>query len=525
MSTRLVATCMVRDVTSATAALRDPPPGADFVELRLDALGEPSHADLQTLLDAPRTIPVMVTCRLAAQGGLYAGDEEARLDLLAAALESGADLVDVEDAVWEANAARFDAERCVVSAHLERFVPRLDALAGRLLRRGTRFAKLVVPARNPRALAALLTLQELDERLSVVCTGRLAEAGRVMAAARGAPLTYAALDADDKGHTDQPDVTRLHEVHHVHTAGAGTRFFAVAGTPVGHSRSPAFHNSIMRSAGRAARMVPLDVDKLDDVLELADALRLDGLAVTHPLKAHALDLAEHALPGATTTGAANTLLRAGAGWQARNTDWKAACSLLPRLIAGWRSKRADWVEHAVARSRPGSPERKTKAADASGSPRVLLLGAGGAARAVAVALVDESVQLDVWSRDPEHAERLVDDLVGLVEARVRPRPGEPPADLIINATPVGMPGVTAGLPGAPETWFSERSALVDLTYPSSEPSQLRDAAATAGRPVVQGELFFVLQAARQAGVFCDAAPGKQALARAGEACGTPWPEG
>ena len=57
----------------------------------------------------------------------------------------------------------------------------------------------------------------------------------------------------------------------------------------------------------------------------ADALKLDGLSITHPLKHEALELAASALPGARVTEAANTLLRTPAGWQARNTDWKAAC--------------------------------------------------------------------------------------------------------------------------------------------------------------------------------------------------------
>jgi hypothetical protein len=243
----------------------------------------------------------------------------------------------------------------LASCHLGKFAPRLSALARRVAGRGAAYGKLAVPADTPRQLAELLALQEeVGRAVSIVPTGRLAEAGRVMLAGRGAALAYGALDAARPGHPDQPLLARLHDVFHVETVGPATRFYAVVARPVAHSLSPAWHNSVFRAVGQDARLVALEAEHMADVLESADALRLDGCAVSHPLKQEALAAAASHMPGALATGAANTLLRTPAGWQARNTDWKAAGELLPRLLRGWRKAHTGQV------------------------PKVLLLGPGGA---------------------------------------------------------------------------------------------------------------------------------------------------
>jgi 3-dehydroquinate dehydratase/shikimate dehydrogenase len=406
----------------------------------------------------------------------------------------------------------------LASVHLSRFVPRLEALARRILGRGARWAKLAVPAESPKHLAALASLQEgLAGELSVATTGRLAEAGRVLLAGRGAPLTWGAADEGHRGHPDQPLARRLHEVLTIELVQESTRFLAVAGLPVAHSLSPLFHNTVLRGMARNARFVALDVDHLTDLLAVADELRLDGLAVTHPFKAEALEEAASALPGALAAGCANTLLRTPAGWQARNTDWRAASELLPRLLDGWRRARArrsrsaddeegktrpapaarPWVDKAVTACwRRRSAGARPKAGGPV--PRVLLLGAGGASRAVAVALREQDVELVVWARRLSAARGMAEELDG---AHAVPEPSRTPADLVVNATPVGMPGVEEGDFGiVDERMFRPGSVAVDLAY-GAPTSPFREAARKAGAPLVGGEVFFALQARRQAELF------------------------
>jgi len=472
MSTRLVSTLRLSKTSVVTATLVDPPPGADYVELRLDSLPEATPARVKKLLALPRSIPVIATCR---PGG-SAEDDEARLALLAAAGEAGADLIDVDDTLLEQLPASVPGER-IASCHIARFVPRLESLAKRIAGRGARFAKLAVPANSPVQLAELLDLQdEAPEGFSIVPTGRLSEAGRVMVAGRGAALSYGAVGPGHEGHADQPTVARLHDVFNIGLVGPGTRFFAVVGTPLGHSMSPAWHNAVFRGTGMDARMVELDVARLPDVLAMADGLRLDGMAVTHPHKQQALQLAASALPGAASTGAANTLMRTPAGWQARNTDWKAACDLLPKLLRKWRRKHD------------------------GDTPRVLLLGSGGAARALAVALYQEEVELAIWSRRLSNARALVDSLEEVLPAHAVPEPSHFPADLLINTTPVGMPGCDQGELTITSSNFREGALAVDLAY-GAKTSPFRDAAIAAEAQMTSGEDFFCLQARRQSELF------------------------
>jgi len=498
MTTRLVATVIVRRIEDCAQLLVDPPAGVDDLELRIDALEHPSPNDVTALLELPRSIPVIVTCRAVAHGGSYKGSEADRLNLLITAARAGADMIDVEDNCLSELPTDLPCD-IVASCHLSRFLPRLEALGKRLASHGTRFAKLSVPAENCAHLSLLLRLQEtLGPELAVVPTGLHSEAGRIMAASRGCPLTYGAVDAEQPGHPDQPTVERLQDIYHVGLVGPSMRFFAIVGSPITHSLSPAYHNTVFRALAQSARMVPLDTKRISEVLSNADDLRLDGMAVTHPLKRDAISVARAVMPGARTTSSANTLLRTPAGWQARNTDWKASCDLFPRILTAWRADLGDpheWIPDVLEACwrGQGGPGQRKKVSPAD-PPKVLLLGSGGAARAVAVALFEQDIELAIWSRRLSHARELAEELAETLPALAVPEPSHVPADLLINATPVGMDGVDPfELQNFSPDNFRPGAIAVDLTYGGAS-SPFREAAAAAGAPLIPGEVFFGLQA-------------------------------
>ena len=89
MSTRLVATVLVTDIATAADALKHPMDGVDYVELRFDALAEPSPEAVSEILALPRMVPVIATCRAVAHGGLFTDEEPERIALLAAAAGLG----------------------------------------------------------------------------------------------------------------------------------------------------------------------------------------------------------------------------------------------------------------------------------------------------------------------------------------------------------------------------------------------------------------------------------------------------
>lgn len=200
---------------------------------------------------------------------------------------------------------------------------------------------------------------------------------------------------------------------------ARTRLFGLVGHPVAHSLSPAMQNAGFRAAGIDAAYAAFDVspEALGTALAGARALGFGGLNVTVPHKEGALALAVEADPVACLAGAANTLVPAAGGWKAFNTD-------VDGFLAAIRED-LEW--------------------DPAGR-RCLVLGAGGSARAVAVALVRAGAQeILLANRNEERAEGLAlelrqrcgtDRVAGVALEAAPRRLG--PEGLVVSATPLGL---------------------------------------------------------------------------------------
>lgn len=224
----------------------------------------------------------------------------------------------------------------------------------------------------------------------------------------------------------------------------------VVGWPIGHSKSPAIFAHWFERLGVAGRYVPLPV-RAEDFPEVVRALPkagFVGINCTIPLKEAALGLADEATDAARAIGAANMIRFAGGQIVADNTD---AFGFLENLAAGAPC----W--HAA-------------------SGPALVLGAGGAARAVLHALIGAGVtELRVANRTPERAEALAEvfgPAVAVVpwEARAEAAAG---AASIVNATALGMTGqppLEMGLDAAPAT-----ALVTDLVYAPLETPLLADA--------------------------------------------------
>lgn len=230
---------------------------------------------------------------------------------------------------------------------------------------------------------------------------------------------------------------------------------AVLGRPVGHSRSPALFARWLRAHGVAGHYVPIEVapERLEEVLRVLPGLGFRGCNVTVPLKEAALALADEATPRARAIGAANTLTF-GEGVHADNTDGHGFLANLREGAPGWR-------------------------ADAP----AVVLGAGGASRAVLWSLLDAGVlEIRLANRTRARAEALADTF----GPRVVPADWPPPlegAGLLVNATSLGMTGqppLEVALNGLPE-----RAVVTDLVYAPLE-TPLLVAAAARGHAVVDG---------------------------------------
>lgn len=267
-------------------------------------------------------------------------------------------------------------------------------------------------------------------------------------------------------------------------AGEGPRL-AVLGDPVGHSLSPLMHNAALAVlAGEWPELaawrylaVGVRADQLPEALELLHSKGFRGLNLTIPHKVAALDLVEAVEASAARMGAVNTLIATASGWRATNTD-------------GYGIVRA--IECSF-------PQRPVSLAGRT----VWLLGAGGAARAILLALLEAGcARIHIANRklDRLHAlrvalaERLSADELGRLRFQVsgsKPLGVEPEA-LVINATSLGLqptdPSPLAAIDLPPAGW------VYDTTYGCA--NALRAACREAGVPYADGLSMLVWQGVR-----------------------------
>jgi shikimate dehydrogenase len=252
-----------------------------------------------------------------------------------------------------------------------------------------------------------------------------------------------------------------------------TELFAVIGHPVGHSLSPAMHQAGFAARGRDAAYVACEVrpERLPEALAGLEALGFRGCNVTVPFKEAVCRLARSRSAEAAATGSANTVRFDPEGSYAATTDGAGFLAALAEEL-GWDPR----------------------------GRRVLVLGAGGAARAIVAALLGAGASVRVTNRTGERAEALARDLGGRGAVQAVAREGDAwtqalaGADLVVNATTLGMHG--RGQPLAEEelALVPREAAVVDIVYVPEE-TPLLAAARRRGLAAVGGLGMLVWQAA------------------------------
>ncbi len=252
------------------------------------------------------------------------------------------------------------------------------------------------------------------------------------------------------------------------------KLYAVVGDPVAHSLSPLIHNGWIADADLNAHYdrVHLQTQTAADDL-CAMTATYAGLNVTLPHKIAALSAATNSSLEARTVGAANTLVRERGTWTAHNTD-----------IAGFE---------AAMRAACGDELRNL---------RVLLIGAGGAARAAIVSLSRSDTKLTLANRSPVKAAALANELAphartaGLEDLERL----SADADIVVNSASLGHAGASLP-PLAP----GDGRPFLDLSYGKAAASTLAGAE-TAGWVPYDGLTMLVAQAAAAFHLWFDAWP-------------------
>jgi 3-dehydroquinate dehydratase/shikimate dehydrogenase len=282
---KLIAVALNEPTTEhARTALRQAASSADIVELRLDLMHE---FDLPRLL-ADRPCPVVVTCRAAREGGHWAGSEDARLDVLRAAIDLGAEYVDVEaDAIHQIRERA--ASRLIASSHdFARMPTDLPGLWARLATTGADVVKVVGMAHDARDVAAVMAMFAAADRPTIaIAMGPAGVASRVLALRHDSCLlTFCALES---GGGTAPGQLGVHELIDVYGARAITAATTVVGLLGPRVDGDAIRrwNNLLRQGGADRVAVPLvvpDDTSAPDVLASLQALDLTALVVAPELQ-------------------------------------------------------------------------------------------------------------------------------------------------------------------------------------------------------------------------------------------------
>ncbi len=239
--------------------------------------------------------------------------------------------------------------------------------------------------------------------------------------------------------------------------------FGVIGKPVAHSLSPAMHNAAFAATGINAFFGAFEVSDLKAAIAGVRALGIRGCSVTIPHKIAVIDYLDECDERARRIGAVNTL--------------------------SWRDGRL----FGTNTDAPGALEALRAKLDPAGR-RAVVLGSGGAARALVCALVEAGAEVFVCSRAPERGERLAKEFAaagGLTYAGL----AGIACEILINTTPVGMFPQVDAAPVAAE-FLRPGMVVMDIVYNPLR-TRLLETAAARGAEIVDGLGMFVAQGALQ----------------------------
>ncbi len=442
---------------------------ADIVELRIDYI-----PDLQNALTCTekalkcKTKPVIITNRSEREGGNFKGNEQDRLGLLQKAIELGADYVDVEyDSIKQIT--RRDSSKIIISHHNFKETPRnLNKTYNDICQHNPDIVKIVTYAND---ITDNIRIFELLKSAKVptisFCMGELGYISRILTSKFGGFLTFASLEKGKESAPGQLTVNELSKIYHFKEINKDTKLYGIIGNPVSHSMSPAIHNASFIEKELNNVYVPLKIANIGDFMKECRRIDFQGFSVTIPHKESVLPFLDDIDHTAKKIGAINTIVNKNEILTGYNTDCMAAIMGLECSL------------------------KETN--DTLSNKKISIIGAGGAARAIAFGLKEKGCDITIFNRTIERAEKLSHD----VKCRFKhfEEIHKLDSDILINTTSIGMFPDIDQTP-VPKNILKEGMIVFDAIYNPIETRLLRDAKEK-GCHTVNGLSMFINQAAEQ----------------------------
>jgi 3-dehydroquinate dehydratase/shikimate dehydrogenase len=459
-------------IEKATSVVKETP----FLEFRLDYLEKPLLAlpKLKQFFADNTAATAIATCRRAANGGKFTGTIAAEVEILFKAADAGFHLVDIElqsaESIKKAGLQKLRETgiALIVSYHDFNATKDLDGIYARIAPFNPDFVKIVPTAK---ALVDNVTLIRFLERMNDhtniigICMGDAGVISRVLGVRAGSAFTFAAATPGEETGPGQIAARTLIETYRIEHVDAATKVYGVAGNPIRSSLSPVMMNTAFRRETVNAVYLALQTTRLSDLLKLVHEIPVQGVSITMPLKQEILPHLEQTDPLSAKIGAVNTI------------------RLLDGKLYGFNTDVAGIV---------GPLEKRMSLRGA----KVLVLGAGGAARAAVFGVRDRGAEVFILNRTAETAQKLARQS-GSKTIR-KEALAKTSFDAIINATPVGMAGNKA--PQILEAKDLNTRLVFDLVYNPLE-TPLIHMARQQSIPIITGVEMFVQQGARQFEIF------------------------
>ena len=459
-------------IEKASSVVKESP----FLEFRLDYLEKPLLAlpKLKQFLTDNTAATAIATCRRAANGGKFTGNVAAEMEVLTKAAASGFHVVDLElesaESLKKADLQhlRDTGVGLIISHHDFNATKDLDATFARIERFAPDFVKIVPTAKSLFDNVTLIRfLERMNDHTNIIgiCMGDAGIISRVLGVRAGSAFTFAAATSGEETGPGQIAARTLLETYRIDHVDAATKVYGVAGNPIRSSLSPIMMNTAFRRETVNAVYLALQTTRLSDLLKLVYEIPVQGVSITMPLKEEILSHLEQTDPLSAKIGAVNTIRLLDGKLYGFNTDVAGIVIPLEKRLSLRGAK-------------------------------VLILGAGGAARAAVFGLRDRGAEVFILNRTPETAQKLARQSGS--RTIKKDALAKTSFDVIVNATPVGMAGIKA----APllEAKDLNTRLVFDLVYNPLETPLIR-MARQASIPIITGVEMFVQQGARQFEIF------------------------
>ncbi|MAE43222.1 hypothetical protein CMO93_05600 [Candidatus Woesearchaeota archaeon] len=438
MKTEICIPITADTVEKALIDIKEAEKQVDLIELRIDFIKDIDNEKLKKLLDNS-TKQTIITCRKKQDGGNFSGSEKDKLSLLKKSAELKCNFIDVEFDLKNIKKIIDDKRetKIIASYHNFKETPSLEELEKIYTQINDLNPDLIKIATNASSINdnfEIFNLLKNKENLIAFCMGIRGQISRILAPKYGSCITFASLDIEKESAPGQLSVKEINDVYNASLINSKTKVLGVIGEFAENSQSKYMHNPNFKKKSLGYVYVPFKVSKgeLSGFMKNYREFKLAGAAVTIPHKEEIINYIDDVDEIAKNIGAVNTLVNKNGKIIGYNTDYYGAVEAL---------------------------KEKTSL----DNKKILVIGAGGAARAIVYGLKKENATITITNRTKEKAGKLANEFkvnLGNINSMKELINNN---EIIINTTSVGMyPDVNSSV--VKENEFANGKLVMDIVY-------------------------------------------------------------